>query len=211
MFFTSENLETVLHSITSALQAPVILLLLLMMLVTVILIGITIGEYFTERRHLREKLPALVDRLRAHEVSTAESIAESRLIKHQKAALTELTLHPELSNSMREELAIRLISEEQSRYDRRVKVTDLIARLGPMLGLMGTLIPLGPGVIALGKGDTSTLSDALLTAFDTTVAGLICAAVAIVISGIRKNWYGNYMSVLETLMGCVLEAEKTDD
>lgn len=39
-----------------------------------------------------------------------------------------------------------------------------------MLGLLGTLIPLGPGIIALGQGDTQTLSTSLLTAFDTTIA-----------------------------------------
>lgn len=76
-----------------------------------------------------------------------------------------------------------------------------------MLGLMGTLIPLGPGIIALGQGDTYTLSTSLLMAFDTTVAGLACAAAALIISTIRKRWYRNYMSMLETLMECTLEAE----
>lgn len=76
---------------------------------------------------------------------------------------------------------------------------------------MGTLIPLGPGIIALGRGDTLTLSNSLMIAFDTTIAGLACAAVAVLVSTIRKHWYNNYMSVLETLMECVLEVEKIDD
>ena len=82
------------------------------------------------------------------------------------------------------------------------------AKIGPMLGLLGTLIPLGPGIIALGQGDTITLSSSLLTAFDTTIMGLIAAAIAIVISTIRTRWYTDYMSILETLMECILEAEK---
>ena len=86
----------------------------------------------------------------------------------------------------------------------------MIAKLGPMFGLLGTLIPLGPGIIALGQGDTVTLSKSLLTAFDTTVAGLICAAVALVISVIRKRWYSEYMADTETVIECILEEEAGD-
>ena len=89
--------------------------------------------------------------------------------------------------------------------------SDLIAKIAPMLGLLGTLIPLGPGIIALGQGDTAALSASLLTAFDTTVVGLICAGLATIVSAIRNLWYRNYMSIFETLMECILELEKNDD
>ena len=77
-----------------------------------------------------------------------------------------------------------------------------------MFGLMGTLIPLGPGLIALGQGDTKTLSSSLLIAFDTTVAGLISAAVSYIISSVRNRWYEEYMVNLETVMEC---EEQTGD
>ena len=48
----------------------------------------------------------------------------------------------------------------------------------------------------------------LLTAFDTTIVGLLSAAVAMLISTTRKRWYSNYMSILEALTECVLEVEK---
>ena len=92
---------------------------------------------------------------------------------------------------MRETLAVRLLEQEQDRYDRIVKLSELLARLAPMFGLLGTLIPLGPGIIALGQGDTQTLSTSLLTAFDTTIAGLCAAAVCLVVTTLRKRWYGS--------------------
>ena len=70
---------------------------------------------------------------------------------------------------------------------------------------MGTLIPLGPGIVALGQGDTATLSGSLLVAFDTTVAGLIVAAVVLVIAKIRRRWYDQYMSALEAAVTTLLE------
>lgn len=205
--FSTSNLNNVLRTVASGLRYPVIAVLILLMAATLVLLGSLLVEIFTERRHLKVSMPRLVDDLRDGTESTAETIAKSGLLRRQKAALTELTRHPELTADMRRALADRLLEEEQSRLERIVKITDLIAKLGPIFGLLGTLIPLGPGIIALGQGDTYTLSQSLLTAFDTTVAGLISAAVAMVISGVRKGWYADYMSILETLADCVLEVE----
>lgn len=191
-------------------EKPVIVLLLLLLVATVFMIGWIIGEFFTERRYLYANMPALVDEINTS-YDLEGTINDSELLLRQKDALIELISHPDLTPLMRESLAVRLIQEEQSHYDFRTRISDTIAKIGPILGLLGTLIPLGPGVIALGQGDTATLSSSLLTAFDTTVMGLICAAVALVVSTIRKSWYSNYMSMLETLMECTLEALKRGD
>ena len=203
-------LSKAMRAIAAAMEKPVIVLLLFLVAVTVFMIGWLIAEFFTERRHLRAKLPALVDQLNTtdNKVQIDRCIESSELLYRQKVALKELVMHPDITPLMRESLAVRLLQEEQSFYDRRLKISDVIAKIGPILGLLGTLIPLGPGIIALGQGDTITLSSSLLTAFDTTIMGLEAAAVAIVISTIRSRWHANYMSVLETLMECILEVEK---
>ena len=196
-----------LRAMSTGLRIPVVVLLILLAAVTVFLLGQLIVETFMEHRHLQVQMPVMVDRIEAAEKGKLSGVIEdSLLLRRQKAALVELTRHPKLTPMMRESLAIRLIAQEKDYYDGKTRVTDLIAKIGPMLGLMGTLIPLGPGIIALGQGDTYTLSTSLLMAFDTTVAGLACAAVALIISNIRKRWYRNYMSMTETLMECTLEA-----
>lgn len=207
--FSSANLSNALRAVSAALQTPVMLLLLLMLAVTVIMLGTFLAEIFTERLRLKAKLPTLVDAIKMSDATLEETIKASGLLSRQKKALLELTKHPELTPSMREALAVRLIYAERERYDVLTKLTDIITRIGPMFGLLGTLIPLGPGIIALGRGDTYTLSTSFLTAFDTTVAGLICSAVAFVISTVRKKWYDNYMATLELVMECVLEVENT--
>ena len=102
-------------------------------------------------------------------------------------------------------LARRLLVSEELYYDGKTVRTELVARLGPMFGLMATLIPLGPGLIALGQGDVKTLADSLLTAFDATVSGLAAAGVAYAISRLRKRWYEDYLSSLEALLESLLE------
>lgn len=204
-------LGKVLHSMTSVLQIPVVIILILFIAAILVAIGWIISEYMNEHRHMQVQLPKLLDEIRAGEQPIEEIIETSGLLKTQKEALVEITKHSDFNNLMLESLAANLLEREQERYDAKLKPTDLLSKLGPMFGLLGTLIPLGPGIIALGQGDTMTLSQSLMTAFDTTIAGLIVAAIAIVISTIRRGWYNNYMSVLETVMDCVVEMEKNSD
>ncbi|MDD3400811.1 MAG: MotA/TolQ/ExbB proton channel family protein [Eubacteriales bacterium] len=201
-------LTDAMHAISSAMKYPVIIILMLLFAAALVCVGWLIAEYFTERKHLNAKLPQLIDDIRGSDDAIEECIERSGLLRRQKAALFELTMHPDLTPDMREALAVRLITEEQTRYDKIVKITDIIVKLGPVFGLLGTLIPLGPGIIALGQGNTALLSQSLNVAFDTTIIGLICAAIALVVSSIRKAWYRNYMSMLETVMEAVLEMQK---
>ena len=198
-------LADTLRTIAASLETPVVAFLLLLTAAVIFMFGTIVVEYFTSHLKLKATMPQLVDRLR-DEKDTAAVIRSAGLLKRQVAALTELTKHPQLTNTAREALAVQLVTAEREHYDSITKVTDIIAKLGPMFGLLGTLIPLGPGVIALGRGDTFTLSTSLLVAFDTTIAGLIVAAVAVVISTIRKKWYVKYMTSLELAAECVLEA-----
>ena len=204
-------LGKVLHSMTSVLQIPVVIILILFIAAILVAIGWIISEYMNEHKHMQVQLPKLLDEIRAGEQPIEEIIETSGLLKTQKEALIEITKHSDFNDLMLESLAANLLEREQERYDAKLKPTDLLSKLGPMFGLLGTLIPLGPGIIALGQGDTMTLSQSLMTAFDTTIAGLIVAAIAIVISTIRRGWYNNYMSVLETVMDCVVEMETNSD
>lgn len=80
---------------------------------------------------------------------------------------------------------------------RRIERADLIARTGPMLGLMGTLIPLGPGLAALGRGDLAQLAEAVRVAFDTTVLGLAAGTVGFLLGRLRRRWYDDTLDAME--------------
>ncbi len=200
--------HNILRAVSGAMELPVVILLILLLAFAVFSVGWIIAEYFSEHRHMKEDLPALLEHLRDSETDLEAAIAESKLNRRQKATLRELTQHADFTRPLLDDLADNLLEQEQAHYDHMIKFTDLASKLGPMLGLLGTLIPLGPGIIALGQGDTYTLSVSLMTAFDTTVAGLCIAAVCMIVSTIRRRWYAAYMADLETLTSCVCERVK---
>jgi biopolymer transport protein ExbB/TolQ len=72
-------------------------------------------------------------------------------------------------------------------------------RVSPMLGLMGTLIPLGPALSGLANGDMQVLAGNLVVAFTATVVGLLISAVTFAIGLIRRTWYARDVTELEFL------------
>lgn len=80
---------------------------------------------------------------------------------------------------------------------RSIERADFITRIAPMLGLMGTLIPLGPGLAALGEGELTILTTAMTVAFDTTVIGLLAGIVGFVLGRMRRRWYDAAMEAFE--------------
>ena len=204
--------KDMLRAVSAGLQIPTIVILLILVALTVVLLGSLVVEYFTERKQLSGSILELIDALQGKDARGLASVIEnSGLLRRQKAAVLEVVKRDGLPSETRVALARKLLLDEEKHYVGRVRVSDLISKIAPMFGLMGTLIPLAPGLIALGQGDTKTLSDSLLIAFDTTVAGLISAAVSLFISSVRKSWYAGYSSSLEAVMDAVLDCEEAGD
>ena len=201
-------IRNMLRAVTDSLQIPTIIILLILIGIAIFLIGEIIVEVFADRRHLKASIPKVIDEIQGMNASQLQIyFKKCPLLKRQKKALGELITREDLPENSREALARQLLFNEQDHYDRRTKFSEVVAKVAPMFGLLGTLIPLGPGLIALGQGDTKTLSESLLIAFDTTVAGLISGAIAFVITAIKTRWYEKYMVGLETIMECILDVQ----
>lgn len=95
---------------------------------------------------------------------------------------------------------LKLLQEYEFYTVKRLERTRILVRLGPMLGLMGTLIPLSPALVALADGDTQQLADNLRIAFSVTVIGLLIGGLAFTVSIIRDRIYSQDISDLEYLL-----------
>lgn len=83
----------------------------------------------------------------------------------------------------------------------------MLTRLGPILGLMGTLIPKGHALGQLALGDVSAMTRNLQVAFANTVVGLFIGAIGFVIQQGRQRWYKQEMDALDYLYNLIFEGE----
>jgi biopolymer transport protein ExbB/TolQ len=195
-----------LHTVGQWLAVPCHVILILLMAATVVQTGhVGVELFFEIRRHGRVNSVALVREMNGKSGEEKRALIEnSGLFRREKKMLTDLLDTEHMEASLRQAIAQKLLAENEAYYGRILHITELVSKLGPMFGLLGTLIPLGPGIVALGVGDIQTLSRSMGMAFDTTIAGVISAAVCSVLSAMRRRWYTGNMGNMELLMEAIL-------
>lgn len=199
-------LQEIMRNVAASLMVPVMIVLVLLILFAIYSVGSLIAEFVLERRHFKANMPRDIKVVKDSSYEDLpETIEQTGLLRKQKEALKVIVANMGLPEDDLFALAKAEVTGVDARYRRKVARTDLITKIAPMMGLMCTLIPLGPGIVAMGQGEVNILSNSLLVAFDGTVAGLIGGVVSMVVSSIRKRWYANYLLAMESLTTCVLE------
>lgn len=203
----SEYLTGTLDVISQSLSIPVLVILLILVIISIVVLGEFISEYTS-----RKKVSVLTISNGIFDISSASSIDDLIAVinsmdipKSQKNILVQIANTKDLDKLSREAFARKLVESEEEKIDKSLEKTDIITRIGPTLGLMGTLIPMGPGLAALGSGDINLLADSLTVAFNTTIVGIGSGALCYVISKIRSRWYDKHISDLDALSDAVLD------
>lgn len=206
----SEILTSGLNMIAQSLQIPVIIFLVIFAFFAIVTLGSLIAEYTSRKKVTPDALEKLI-----YSISKATSrdelmnvIKNAKLYENQKVILVKILRADSLTADTRETLARKLIEFEETKLGKTIERTDIVTRIGPTLGLMGTLIPMGPGLAALGAGDVNTLANAIIVAFDTTVVGIGAGAVGYFVSKIRRRWYEEDLSNLDALCDALLDKLK---
>ena len=101
----------------------------------------------------------------------------------------------------------RIIGELEIQSRENCSKMNLWIRIGPMLGLMGTLIPMGPALKGLSAGNMEEMVTNLVVAFSTTVTGLLIGALCSVMSVSRRHWYVRDLADIEHFMEMNYAAE----
>ena len=202
----ADLLTSVLDIISQGLQIPVIIFLILFAIIALVLLGSLISEYVHRKNVSNVEMKHVIkDLSKANSASEMINIVNGAEIpESQKEDLSEIINSNDMDFESRVALSKKLVDAREKKLAKKLQWPDIITRIGPTLGLMGTLIPMGPGLAALGSGDIVTLSNAIIVAFDTTVVGIGAGALAYVISKIRRRWYSEYIANLDVLTDVVL-------
>ena len=84
---------------------------------------------------------------------------------------------------------------------KRLEYSRIAARVSPMLGLVATMIPMGPALKALGEGQLVDVSMALSQAFSAVIVALITTIIIHVIYNVRRRWYLHDLCEINKLRG----------
>lgn len=186
------SLTHVLSLISNALLGPVIVALLALLAWTLLLAGGFVKE-LVERGAVRRSLDTAVSLAKAGTDRTA-------LVANLQGARTGLEHRfARLIGAQDGDPAVvaqALAQVEQDIADVVARHT-FITRVSPMLGLMGTLIPLGPALSGLAGGDMGALASNLVVAFTATVVGLLISGVCYGLGLARRTWYSRDLTDLE--------------
>lgn len=204
----TETLTSIIHIISESLLTPVIVLLIIFVVVVILCLGGLINEKISRKPVDSQELEKLIREISFSKTPNEieEYITNSNLFDYQKEILIRLAKNSDIGPEARKALAQEMISEAETKLIKNTSKTDILVRVAPILGLLGTLIPLGPGLAALGSGDITVLAESLTIAFDTTVTGLAIGALAYLISKFKKQWYESDLIDTESLAEAELEA-----
>ena len=183
-------ISDILYWISTGLLVPVIVLLIFFFLRSLLLIGSFFGQYLAIRR-TASLIGTEVDSLTKENV---QSLAERLPKKNPSLVVTYMNrLLAADSAAMRQ----RLLADLEIEADKDLSTSKTLSKMGPMLGLMGTLIPMGPALVGLSTGDIASMAYNMQVAFATTVVGLFAAAIGFITQQVKQRWYLQDMTNLE--------------
>jgi biopolymer transport protein ExbB/TolQ len=81
-----------------------------------------------------------------------------------------------------------LVLQREERVRRTVNPSRMLVKVGPSLGLLGTLIPMGSSLAALATGNLEAMAGQMIVAFTTTIIGLAVGTLAYVVASTRQGW-----------------------
>ena len=193
-------ISNILYWISTGLLVPVIVLLIFFFIRALILIGTFFGQYLNEKK----TVAPLYDEVEKLTPEGVEGFYESLPSKSRSVAGSYVRkIIEERSNESRVEL---LLAEYEMEADRNVASSKVLTKMGPILGLMGTLIPMGPALVGLASGDIASMAYNMQVAFATTVVGLVVSAIGFLTQQVKERWSMKGLTVLEYLADVVKQS-----
>lgn len=179
----TDALENGLFALGQVLRFPVMVLLWSAVLLVLFQAGATLVEWMARRRE--QQGFDLKRWLLQGPVLMADAARRATLPLAVRALLGDIF-------ARREELQQggleNLVAEHESRARRTLAGPRALVRVGPSLGLLGTLIPMGGSLAAMAGGDLKAMAGQMVVAFTSTIIGLATGTVAYVVTAIRQEW-----------------------
>ena len=160
-------IEQTMYQLSDFFMAPVLCLIALLFIYSLFASGQFFSQTLQRRRHYKSFIQLLNSRL--------GNKPDLMLNGYPMASLAN-----EIPNISQDQLDVAALKELESVRN--------VSRLAPMLGLIATMIPMGPALKSLADGNIQGISENLIVAFSAVIFGLIIASITFWIASVKKRW-----------------------
>ncbi len=188
------TISDIMFWISTGLLVPVIVLLILLFFRSLLLVGSFFGQYVAIRKTdklIREQMERL-------SIENVDELPNS--LPEKSNALVVIYMKRIFAEQHNRAQVQRLLANFEIAADKDLAISKTLTKLGPILGLMGTLIPMGPALVGLSTGDIASMAYNMQVAFATTVIGLVAGAVGFLTQQVKQRWYLQDMTNLECMV-----------
>ncbi|MEA5128709.1 MAG: MotA/TolQ/ExbB proton channel family protein [Proteiniphilum sp.] len=197
-----EVISKTLFWVANSLLIPDIIILLFLFGRSLLLIGSFYDQFMTKRKNdkaignrIKELSNLSMDELRAIMPKNDNSL----FIKYLRDLLT---------TTPSEAYSDFLISNFENEADKDLALSKMLAKMGPVLGLIGTLIAMSPALVGLSTGDISGMAYNMQVVFATTVVGLVVSAIGLVTLQTKQRWYAKDVNNLDYVSRILTEKNR---
>ena len=194
-----ELISNMLFWLSNGMLIPDIIFLLFFFIKALLMIGGFYGTYIA-RTKINVKLNREIGKTGVEEFldTLPEGNGKSKLLEY----LRKIKAAPQ-DRALRE----KLLGDYEIAADKELGQSKLLVKIGPMLGLMGTLIPMGPALVGLATGDIGSMAYNMQVAFATTVVGIVIGAIGFITLQVKQRWVAADMNILEYVVESLKEKE----
>jgi biopolymer transport protein ExbB/TolQ len=183
-------LENGLFALGQVLRFPVFALLWVCVASAVFMAGSCVVDFVARRRERRNfDITAWLKSGTAMEASSARLRLLPAGLRQMLRDVEDARAQGALGDGGLEHLVL----EREERVRRPLNMARMMVRVGPSLGLLGTLIPMGSSLASMAAGNLEAMAGQMVVAFTSTIIGLATGTLAYVVAAARQAW------VIETI------------
>ena len=195
------TITNILYWLSTGLLVPVIILLIFLFLKSLVMIGSFFAQYQNIRKN-NSQIQEIINKLNANNILELKN----NLPDKNKSLAINYIKNMLGVNKSKSHINL-LLANFEIEADKDLFKSKTLAKLGPILGLMGTLIPMGPALVGLSTGDIASMAYNMQVAFSTGVIGLFAGAIGLMTQQVKRRWYLKDMANLEFIAN-LLTAEQ---
>lgn len=204
-YYSMEVISKVLFWVANSLLIPDILILLFLFLRSLLLLGSFYNQFMVKRKN-DKKLNAIIKDL---DHSTIHVLKDS--LPSVDNSLSVKYLRDLLYSPVSDAYADFSINNFENEAEKDTSTSKLLAKMGPILGLIGTLIAMSPALVGLSTGDISGMAYNMQVVFATTVVGLVVSAAGLVTLQFKQRWYARDVNNLDYVARVLIAKNKEDE